>query len=441
MSHKQSSMSVSIQDFVKRRFNIVEEESTIKTELLAGMTSFISVSYIIAVNASVLSTTEMNYAAVTVATVLSSVIGCLLMAFLANSPLIITPGMGDNAFFAFTLVGAFGLTSPQALTVVLVVGILFTIIAASKIAPKLASAIPGTLVSGMSVAIGFFIMFLGLKDGGIIVGNEGTLVALGNLNDPLPLTTLISLVIALILFERKVPANFLLSIVAGTLVGIATGVVDLSKMSSFSLSLTPFANGIAQFDFSLLLSPNFWIAVFALLMLALFQNLGSQLSMLPDRNKLPKAYLANGISVLAASVMGCNSTCTSAEGATGVAAGGKTGLTSLTAGLLFIPALFILPILSLIPMSAVAPILIIVGVSMVQGNIKKIPFDHFSDAFPALFTVIMTVLTFNIADGIAFGFISYTLLKIVKNETKELTGMTILLSIVFVIYFVLNYLV
>ncbi|MFL2101564.1 NCS2 family permease [Desemzia sp. FAM 23991] len=439
MSGKQHETTWSLKEFTNRKFHIPEEKTTIKTEILAGLTSFISISYIIAVNASVLSTTGMDYGAVTVATVFSAVVGCLLMAFLANSPLIITPGMSDNAFFAFTLVGAFGLTSPQALTVVLVVGILFTLIAASKLAPKLASAIPGTLVSGMSVAIGFFVMFLGLKDGGIIVGNEGTLVALGNLSEPLPLTTLLTLLIAVILFERKVPANFLISILAGTLIGIVTGVVNLSELTDFSFSLTPFLEGVGQFDFSIMATLDFWIAVFALLMMVLFQNLGSQLSMLPDRKKMPKAFLSNAISTLTSAVLGCNSTSTTAEGATGVAAGGRTGLTSLTAGLLFIPALFILPILTLIPMSAVAPILIIVGASMIQGNIKKIPFDDFSDAFPALFTIIMTVLTFNIADGIAFGFISYTLLKVVKNDTKELTGTTVLLSIVFILYFVLNF--
>lgn len=439
MNRKQQSNSWSLKEFTHQKFHILEEKSTIKTEILAGLTSFISISYIIAVNASVLSTTGMDYGAVTIATVFSSVIGCLLMAFLANSPLIITPGMSDNAFFAFTLVGAFGLTSPQALTVVLVVGILFTLIASSKIAPKLASAIPATLVSGMSVAIGFFVMFLGLKDGGIIVGNEGTLVALGNLSDPIALTTLLTLLIAVILFEKKVAANFLISIIAGTLIGIGTGIVNLSELTDFSFSLTPFLEGVGQFDFSAMLHLDFWIAVFALLMLVLFQNLGSQLSMLPDRKKLPKAYLSNAISTLVSAVLGCNSTSTTAEGATGVAVGGRTGLTSLTTGLLFIPALFILPILSLIPMSAVAPILIIVGASMIQGNIKKIPFDDFSDAFPALFTIIMTILTFNIADGIAFGFITYTILKLVKKDTKELTGTTVLLSIIFILYFVLSF--
>lgn len=439
MNRKQQSNSWSLKEFTHQKFNILEENSTIKTELLAGLTSFISISYIIAVNASVLSTTGMDYGAVTIATVFSSVIGCLLMAFLANSPLIITPGMSDNAFFAFTLVGALGLTSPQALTVVLVVGILFTLIASSKIAPKLASAIPATLVSGMSVAIGFFVMFLGLKDGGIIVGNEGTLVALGNLSDPIALTTLLTLLIAVILFEKKVAANFLISIIAGTLIGVGTGIVNLSELTDFSFSLTPFLEGVGQFDFSAMLHLDFWIAVFALLMLVLFQNLGSQLSMLPDRKKLPKAYLSNAISTLVSAVLGCSSTSTTAEGATGVAVGGRTGLTSLTTGLLFIPALFILPILSLIPMSAVAPILIIVGASMIQGNIKKIPFDDFSDAFPALFTIIMTILTFNIADGIAFGFITYTILKLVKKDTKELTGTTVLLSIIFILYFVLSF--
>lgn len=439
MSKKQPNSSWSLKEFTNQTFHIHEENSTIKTEVLAGLTSFISISYIIAVNASILSTTGMNYEAVLIATVISAVIGCLLMAFLANSPLIITPGMSDNAFFAFTLVGAFGLTSQQALTVVFTAGVIYTLIAASKVAPKLASAVPGTLISGMGVAIGFFIMFLGLKDGGVIVGNEGTLVALGNLGDPLPLTTLLTLLIAVVLFVKNVKGNFLLTIIAGTLLGILTGVVNVSEIGSFSLSLAPFFAGVGQFDFNVFLTTDFWIAVFALLILVIFQNMGSQLSMLPDKKKFPRAFLANGISVMTSAVIGCNSTSTTAEGATGVAAGGRTGLTSLTAGLLFIPALFILPILGLIPMSAIAPILIIVGVNMVQGNIGKINFDDFSEAFPALFTVIMTVLTFNIADGIAFGFIAYAILKVAKKDTAELTSTTTVLAAIFVLYFVLTY--
>lgn len=440
MNKKQPDTSWSLKNFANQTFHIEEENSTIKTEIMAGVTSFIAISYIIAVNASIMSTTGMNYQAVLIATVLSAVIGCLLMAFLANSPLIIAPGMSDNAFFAFTLVGAFGLTSQQALAVVFTAGVIYTLIAASKIAPKLAAAIPGTLISSMGVAIGFFIMFLGLKNSGIIVGNPDTFVTLGNLSNPLPLTTLLTLIVAVVLFVKRIKGNFLLTIIVGTLLGILTGVVNVSEIGSISLTLTPFFEGVWQMDFSRFFSSEFWMAVFALLILVIFQNMGSQLSMLPDKKKFPKAFLANGISVLASAAIGCNSTSTTAEGATGVAAGGRTGLTSLTAGLLFIPALFALPILSLIPTSAIAPILIIVGVNMVQGNIGKIPFDDFSEAFPALFTVIMTVLTFNIADGIAFGFITYTILKVAKKDTSELTNTTIALSGIFILYFVLTFL-
>lgn len=439
MSKTQLNSSWALKEFTNQMFHIPEANSSIKTELLAGLTSFISISYIIAVNATILSTTGMNYPAVLIATVISALIGCLLMAFLANSPLIITPGMSDNAFFAYTLVGAFGLTSREALTVVLISGVIYTIIAASKAASKLVSAIPSTLISGMGVAIGFFIMFLGLKDGGIIVGNEGTLVALGNLNEPLPLSTLLTLLVAVVFFIKKVKGNFLLTIIAGTIIGILTGVVNVSEIAQFSFSFKPFLAGIGQFDFTLLASRDFWMAVFVLLIMAVFQNMGSQLSMLPDKKKFPRAFLANGISIMVSAMIGCNSTSTTAEGATGVAAGGKTGLTSLTAGLLFIPALFILPLLSLIPMSAIAPILVIVGVNMVQGNISKLQFDDFAEAFPTLFMVIMTLLTFNIADGIAFGFIAYTLLKITKKDAAELTNTTIVLSVIFVIYFILSY--
>lgn len=440
MGKNQSDANWSLKRLANQTFHIEEENSTIKTEIMAGLTSFISISYIIAVNASILSTAGMNYQAVLIATVVSAVIGCLLMAFLANSPLIITPGMTDNAFFAFTLVGALGLTSPQALAVVFTTGVLFTLIASSKVGPKLATAIPGTLISGMGVAIGFFIMFLGLKNSGMIVGNPDTFVALGNLSEPLPFTTLLTLIIAVVLFVKGIKGNFLLTIVIGSILGVFTGVVNIGETDSATLTLIPFFDGVWQMDFSQFLTTEFWMAVFALLILVVFQNMGSQLSMLPDKKKFPKAFLANGISVMLSAAIGCNSTSTTSEGATGVAAGGRTGLTALTAGLLFIPALFALPLLSLIPTSAIAPILIIVGVNMIQGNIGQIPFTDFSEAFPASFTVIMTILTFNIADGIAFGFIAYTILKLAKKDTSELTNTTLVLSSIFVLYFVLTFL-
>lgn len=425
-------------NIIDKIYGVSQAKSTIKTEVLAGLTSFVSISYIIAVNAALLSTTGMPYEAVAISTIITSVLSCLLMSFMANSPLILVPGMGDNTFFVFTLVGAFGLSWQQALVVVLFAGIIFILTSVTKLASKLAQAIPKSLVSGMSVGIGTFIAFLGLKNGGIIVASEATFVTLGNLSSPVALTTIITLLIILVLFLRNIQGSFLIGIISGTVIGYFMGIVDTSSLGGGALSFSGLNQIIFAFDFSQILTPNFWIAVFSLSMFAIFQSIGSQLGMLPDERKFPKSFLANGIAVTLASALGCCSIATAAEGATGVAAGGRTGLTSLVGGLLFIPALFLLPLFKIIPMSAVSPILIIVGGLMVTNNIKDIDFYDFTEGFPVYLMLMIMPLSFNIASGIAFGFISYTLLKIIVGKKSEISKSVYALSVLFLLYFILG---
>lgn len=425
-------------NLVEKFYGVSKENSSIKIEVLAGLTSFVSISYIIAVNAALLSTTGMPYEAVAISTIICSLIGCLLMSFYANSPLILVPGMGDNTFFVFTLVGSFGLSWQQALSVVLFAGLIFILTSATKIASTLVAAIPKSLISGMSAGIGFFIAFLGLKNGGLIVASEGTFVALGDLSSPIALTTIMTLLIILVLFLRNVQGSFLIGIISGTFIGYLFGIVEIDSLKGGMLSLSSFSQVTFAFDFSAVFTPNFWVAVFSLCILVIFQSMGSQLSMLPDEKKFPKSFLANGIATAIAAALGCCSIASAAEGATGVAAGGRTGLTSLVAGLLFIPALFLMPLFKLIPMSAVAPILLIVGCLMVSNNIKNIDFGDFTEAFPVYLMLIIMPLTFNIANGIAFGFISYTLLKVIVGKKTEVSKAVYVLSFLFLLYFVLG---
>lgn len=425
-------------NIMEKIYGISKENSSIKTEVLAGLTSFVSISYIIAVNATLLSTTGMPYEAVAISTIICSLVSCLLMSFLANSPLVLVPGMGDNTFFVFTLVGSFGLSWQQALTVVLFTGIIFILTSVTKIASSLVATIPKSLISGMSVGIGFFIAFLGLKNGGIIVASEDTFVTLGNLSSPVALTTMITLLIILVLYLRNIQGSFLIGIISGTIIGYLFGIVDTASLGAGALSLTSFRQVILVFDFSQVFTANFWIAVFSLSMFSIFQNMGSQLGMLPNDNKFDKSFLANGISVVIASALGCCSIASAAEGATGIAAGGKTGLTSLITGLLFIPAIFLLPLFRLIPMSAVSPILMIVGCLMVSHNIKDIRFEDFTEAFPVYLMLIIMPLSFNIANGIAFGFISYTIVKVIGGRQLEVSKSVYGLSFLFFLYFVLG---
>ncbi len=422
---------------LKRFFHLNEANTSIRTEGIAGLTSFMTVAYIIVVNGAILSQVGMPYEAVTIATVITSFVGCMLMALWANSPLLIIPGMGDNAFFVFTLVFSLGLTWQQALAVVLIAGIVFTLTTVTKGAVYLSRSIPKSMINAMTAGIGLFIAFLGLKNGGLIVAGEGTFVKLGNLGDPIALTTILTLLILIPLFLNNVKGNFLIAIVAGTLIGAMLGIVNFSTLRDFSLSFKGYDKILFAFDFSQIGTINFWTAVFSLSMVIIFQNMGAQLGMLPDKSKFKRSFQANAFSIIGAGFFGCSPATTAAESATGIAAGGRTGLTSLTAGLLFIPALFLIPLFKVIPNAAIAPVLIIVGCLMVQ-NLKEIPFGDFTEAFPAYLMMAIMPLSFSIANGIAFGFIAYPILKIVTGRKQEVSITMYVIAFFFLLYFILG---
>ncbi|CEG29328.1 xanthine/uracil permease family protein [Bacillus sp. B-jedd] len=418
-------------------FNIQAEQTTIRQEMLAGLTSFMTVAYIIVVNGAILNTAGMPYEAVTLATLICCFVGCMLMALWANSPLIIVPGMGDNAFFVFTLVLSFGLTWQQALAAVLIAGLVFIAAAFTKGAVYLSKSIPASMVHGMTAGIGLFIAFLGLKNGWLIVASEGTFVKLGDFGDPHALTTVLTLLVVLPLFLRNVKGNFLIGIISGTIIGGILGIVDFSPLRDFSISFGGYDKIFFAYDFSQISTVNFWTAVFSLSMVIIFQNMGAQLGMLPDKSKFEKSFQANSVSVALASLFGCSPTTTAAESATGIAAGGRTGLTSFTTGLLFIPALFLVPFFKIIPNEAIAPVLIIVGCLMVQ-SLKQIPFDDFTEAFPAYLMLAVMPLTFSIANGIAFGFIAYPIVKLVTGKKQEVSVTMYVIAFFFLLYFILG---
>ncbi|WP_019637478.1 NCS2 family permease [Paenibacillus fonticola] len=421
----------------ERWFQLREEKTTVRTEMVAGLTSFMTVAYIIAVNGAILSLAGMPYEAATIVTVICSFIGCMLMALWANSPLILVPGMGDNAFFVFTLVFSLGLSWQQGLAAVFLAGIIFMITTVTKGADYLSRSIPGSMIHAMTAGIGFFIAFLGLKNGGIIVASEGTFVSLANLSEPHALTTIATLVIALPLFLRNVKGNFLIAIIAGTGIGAALGIVDFTVLRDFNLSFGGYGELFLALDFSGIGTFPFWTAVFSLSMVIIFQNMGAQLGMLPNKSKFRKSFQANSISVISAGLLGCSPMTTAAEGATGIASGGRTGLTSFTAGLLFIPALFLVPLFKVIPSSAIAPVLIIVGCLMIM-SMKEIPFDDFTEAFPAYLMLAIMPLSFSIANGIAFGFIAYPIVKWVTGRRAEVSVTMYVIAFFFLLYFILG---
>lgn len=427
--------------WIQQFFQIQEKGSNLKTEIEASVTSFVSVVYIVAVNALILSQTGMSYNSVMIATILTTALSNMLMGLYAKSPLILAPGMSDNAFFTYILVGAFAFTWQESLSIVLIVGILFFLLTYFNITGKLLLAIPGTMIKGMSAGVGFFLIFLGLKNSEIIVSSPGTIVALNNIFQPVPLTMLLTLLIGLVLFIRNVRGNFLLTIIFGVIISIVLGVTDIGSFS-YSLidtnSLEPF---LFQFDFSNVFTVNYWIAVFSLLILVVFQNLGTQISFLnsEDPTILKKTLESNALSVVLASVLGCSSTCTSAEGATGITVGGKSGLTSFLVGIYFLFTILLIPFIALIPLAVISALLVIVGALLIAGNLKDIDFTDFTEYFPAVLMVLMMVLTFNIADGIGWGFTFYTFLKVCSGKHAAVSKIMYVLSGVFVAYFVLKF--
>lgn len=418
-------------------FQIQSNHTTIRTEVIAGLTSFMAAAYIIAVNGAILSSVGMPYEAATIATAITSIIGCLFMALWARSPLILIPGLGDTSFFVFTLVFSMGLTWQQALAAVFIAGIVFTLTSISKWADFLSRSIPKSMISAMTAGIGLFIAFLGLKNGGLIVGSESTFVALAKFSDPKALTTLLTLLITLPLFLRNVKGNFLIGIITGTIIGALLGIVDFSVLNDFSFSFSGYQEVLFAFDFSAINTVNFWTAVFSLSMIIIFQNMGTQLGMLPDKSKFRKSFQANAFSVVSASLLGCSPSTTAAESATGIAAGGRTGLTSLTTGILFIPAMFLIPLFKVIPNSAIAPVLIIVGCLMVQ-SIKDIDLSDFTQAFPAYLMMAVMPLSFSVANGLALGFIAYPIVKLATGRRKEISATMYVIAVFFLLYFILG---
>ncbi|QED49856.1 NCS2 family permease, partial [Cytobacillus dafuensis] len=426
---------------MKGVFKLKQHETTIKKEVLAGFTSFFSIVYIIAVNGNILKDAGIPLEAGIIATVLSSLIGCLLAAFIANAPLIIVPGMGINALFTYTIVGSLGLNYMEALGAVVVSGILFVIVAFTKLSTIISKAIPHSLKESITVGIGLFIAFIGLQKSGIIVGNSTSFVALGDLSTPIVLASIINLILTLFLFLKKVPGNFLISIILGTIVSYFFGIVHFSAMDTSFISFEDYKNVFLSADFGKLATIPFWTAAFSLVLVLVFENIGilhSQVNgMLQQPEKNEKALKAVSISTVVCGFLGTSPPVSTVETAAGITAGGRTGLTSIVTGLLFLSSLFFMPFIKLVPDSAIAPILIIIG-GLMLTNVVNIDFTDFTEAFPAFLVIIMIPLTYSIVDGIAFGFIAYPLLKIFTNKQKQLSLSIFIISILFLTNFLLH---
>ncbi|WP_273849989.1 NCS2 family permease [Guptibacillus spartinae] len=417
----------------KIHFDFQAHDTSLKKEILAGITSFFTIVYIAAVNASILADAGIPFEAGMIATVLTSVVGCLLIGFYANAPIILVPGMGVNAFFTYTMVESMGLRWEVALASVFVAGILFAITAFTPLSGVLSKAIPRSLKEAITVGIGLFLTFIGLQKGGIVVSSDSTFVALGNLGSAHVIATLATLALAAILFIRNVKGHFLISMLAGTALAWSLGLIETGQQDRFSFS--SYGSVFAAMSFDDILMLPFWIATFSMAMILVFENMGLLTGLLPDQRKFAKSYQANAISAISSGLFGTSPTVSTVESASGISAGGRTGMTAITTGLLFLTSLFFIPIFKIIPDSAIAPVLIIIGGLMIT-SIQNISLQDFSEGFPAFLIIVMIPLTYSIVDGIAFGFIAYPFLKIALGKGKEVpVPMYIIAGLFFINFF------
>lgn len=434
--------------FLEKTFQLRDRGTTVQTEVLAGATTFLTMAYIVLVNPAILSTTGMPLAGVAAATCLAAGIGCLLMGFLANYPIALAPGMGLNAYFAFTVVGAMGVPWQTALGLVFISGVLFFVLTLVGVRQLIVSAIPRALFSAIAAGIGIFIAFIGLRGAGLVVANPATLVSLGDIHASTTLLALLGLAILSILMVLKVRGAIFIGIVATAILGWVLGLAEwkpqpysLEEMTGTALQLDiPAALGIGGHGFGLALLE----ILFVFLFVDLFDNVGTLVAvskkaglMRPDGSipRLNRILFADAGATVVGSLAGTSTVVSYIESASGVSAGGRTGLTAVITGLLFLATLFVAPWAQVIPAAATAPALILVG-GMMMAPLNEIDWDDPVVAVPAFLTLITIPLTFSIANGLAFGVIAYAVLKLASRRIAKADWLLFALAALFVARFV-----
>lgn len=416
-----------------------------KTELIAGATTFLTMSYILAVNPAILSSTGMDKGALFTATALSAAIATLLLAFMAKLPFAQAPSMGLNAFFAYTLCQAMGYSWEQALAIMLIEGLVFLLITFFNVRELILDSIPKNLRYAISAGIGMFIAFIGLKNAGIIVAKEGTFVGLGAFT-PESTLGIIAILLSGILMARNVKGSLFYGIIAATIIGIPMGVTMIPDgwlPVSTPQDISPI---FCHFDFNGFLNIKTLLVVFSLLIVNIFDTIGTLVGLAektgivqPDGSipRVKEAMMSDAIGTTCGAMLGSSTITTYIESASGIAEGGRSGVTSAFVGILFLFSLFVSPIFLLIPGAATSGALVLVGVLMLD-SVKKLDLSDVSESFPAFITMITMVLCYSIADGICLGILSYVILKLCVGRWKQLNITLVTLAILFIINFVFN---
>ena len=437
---------------LERIFKLNAKKTNVKTEVLAGITTFLAMAYILGVNPSILAgdITGMDMSSVFLATAISSAIACILMGVLANYPIGLAPGMGVNALFTYTVCLIYGYTYQEALCSVLISGLIFLVISITGIRKLIIDSIPKNMKLAIGAGIGFFIAFIALKNAGIIVASDATFVALGNFKDPAVLLAIFGIVVTMCLMVKKVNAAPFYGLIITAIVGIVLGMMGISNMPSLpnQILTTDYTISTLGSCFSgfktIFTHSNWFIVVFSFLFVDFFDTAGTLVAVgnsigLVDENgkmeNIEKALLADSVGTVVGAIMGTSTVTSFVESGAGVAAGGRTGLTAVTCGICFILSIFISPVILSVAVNAVtAPAIFVVGILMAQ-QLKDIEWQDVASAASAFVTIIFMVLAYSLSDGLALGFIVYGITMAVSGKAKQVSPICWVLIIVFILYF------
>ncbi len=427
---------------LKKLFGFDSATTTIRTEIVAGITTFLTMSYILAVNPSIFGElNSMPEGSVFTSTALAAIVGCLAMAFIGKLPFGLAPGMGLNAFFVYSVCLGMGYSWQFALTAVLIEGLIFIILTLSNVREAIVNAIPMSLRNAIGAGIGLFIAFIGLQSAGVIVDDGATLVTLGDITSGSALLALIGLVITGFMYARNTPGAILLGIIITMFIGIPLGVTEFKGIISAPESITPI---FCQFEFDKIFSLDMLVVVFTFLFIDMFDTVGTLVGVctkakMTDKKgniyRIKEAFMADSIATTVGAMLGTSTTTTYVESAVGVTQGGRSGLTALAVAGCFTVALFFSPLFLSIPTAATAPALIIVGLLMMEP-IKNIPIDDFSESIPAFLCMIMMPLTYSISNGILLGMIAYVLMNVISGKFKNLSPAMYILAVLFILKFI-----
>lgn len=429
---------------LSKLFGFDPSKHNIKTEVMAGITTFLTMAYILAVNPSIFSNLAdkgMDTNAVFTATALAAIIGTLAMAIYAKKPFGLAPGMGLNAFFVFTVCLTMGYSWQFALTAILIEGFIFVVLTLTKVRTLIVDAIPASVKRAIGAGIGLFIAFIGLKNAGIIVESSATFVTIGTMTEGTALLGVIGIVLTSVLVIKNVPGSLLIGILATALIGIPMGVTHFSGVVDTPPSVAPL---FCQFEFHNIFTLDMLVVVFTFLFIDMFDTMGTlvgvctKAGMMQKDGRIPglnKAFMADAVATIAGACLGASTTTTYVESAAGVAQGGRSGLTAFSTAMCFVVAMFFAPLFLSIPAAATTPVLVIVGLFMLTP-VKDIDLDDYAEAIPAFITIVMMPLTYSISDGILCGVISYVLINMLCMNWKKLNPTLYVLAALFIMKYI-----